>query len=80
MDHSEAQQLQQSARQLSNPALGMYVYALEVREDFEKRDRWFFLHQSMIATEHLTEVQHCDPESVEYAGVHRGWHVFLGHS
>lgn len=76
MDQSEAQQL----RVISTSPPGVGFYALEVRDDFEKRDRWFFLHQSMIATEHLTEVQHCDPESVEYAGIHRGWHVFLGHS
>jgi hypothetical protein len=77
MDHSE---VHRATGLISNLAPGVGFYALEVREDFEKRDKWFFLHQSQIAAEHLTEVQHCDPESVEYAGTHRGWHVWLAHS
>jgi hypothetical protein len=56
------------------------LFAAEVRHDFERRDRWFFLLQSMLATSHLTDAQHCDPESVEYAGVHNGMHVWEAHT
>lgn len=75
MDQAEAQQLK---KVVSNPAVGMF--AAEARNDFEKRDPWFFLHQASIACEHLTEVEHCEVETIEYAGVHNGRHVWLGHS
>lgn len=52
-------------------------YAAEARPDLEARDPWFFLHQSSIACEHLTEVQHCRVETISYVGVIGGKHFWL---
>ncbi len=42
-----------------------------------KQRAMFFLHQCVIAVEHLTEVQHCRVDSIEYAGVFYGRHTWM---
>lgn len=31
----------------------------------------------MLAVSHLTDVQHCHVDTIEYAGVHNGRHVWM---
>lgn len=49
---------------------------------FEKRllddEGLFFLHQCITALFYLTDVQHCDVGSIDYAGVFHGKHVWMG--
>lgn len=51
--------------------------ALEAREDFDRVDPWFFLHQSAEAAFCLTDLQHMNVDTLEYCGIHRGRHVWL---
>ena len=41
-------------------------------------DHWFFLLQSQLAVSHLTDCQHCDVETISYAGIINGKHVWMG--
>lgn len=49
-------------------------------EDLDAATGLFFLHQSMIAAEHLTEVQHCHYDTIAYLGVFHGKHVWMARS
>ncbi len=65
----------------------LVMYASEAREDFEFEcyeglpwyppAHWFFLLQSMLAVSHLTDCQHCDVETISYAGQANGKHIWI---
>ena len=62
------------------------MYASEAREDFDRRrsplyhprDHWFFLLQSFLAVSHLSDCQHCDVETISYAGEINNKRVWMG--
>ena len=53
-------------------------YAMESRPDFDRRTEWFFLHQCFCACENMTDMQHCDVDTIRYVGVFNGKHVWYG--
>lgn len=77
------------------PSACVAYYSLEAKPIFEEivlgldsiiepvmdeAESLFFLHQCMIAVEHLVEVQHCDVDTIKYAGVLYGRHVWMARS